>query len=234
MRGDSNLAALNQNSRPPAPRRSLRLHHLLVPAMAAILSACAVGPDFKIPEAPEVPLTPKPLTTPGSAAGETQRFVHQLDIPGAWWMLFRSRDLDALIERALRENYDLKLPRPHYASRTPMSRPSAARSFRRWLATTRQLGRRWQPETLPRRPSRQPILLPPYGRIDHFLRARRVRAQPAAGRIPGGSSRVPAPPARGDLPDPDIEHCAGRRPGSIRARSNRGHAENHQESKDNC
>ena len=109
MRGDANVAALSQNlPRPAARRKCLWLRRLLAPAAAAILSACAVGPDFKIPVAPEIPLTPKPLTAPGLAAGETQRFVQQLDIPGAWWMLFRSRDLDALIERALRENYDLK------------------------------------------------------------------------------------------------------------------------------
>src|SRR5262249_36625866 len=88
---------------------SLRhLSFLLAPVTAACLSACALGPDFKIPLAPEVPLTPKPVSAPGSAGGETQRFVHRLDIPGAWWRLFRSPELNRLIERALRDNYDLK------------------------------------------------------------------------------------------------------------------------------
>jgi NodT family efflux transporter outer membrane factor (OMF) lipoprotein len=80
----------------------------VVAPVAALLSACAVGPDFKIPIAPDVPLTPKPVMAPGTASGETQRFVRQLDIPGDWWRLFRSRDLNQLIERALRDNYDLK------------------------------------------------------------------------------------------------------------------------------
>jgi NodT family efflux transporter outer membrane factor (OMF) lipoprotein len=81
---------------------------VVAPITAALLSACAVGPDFKIPIAPDVPLTPKPVAAPGTASGETQRFVRQLDIPGDWWRLFRSRELNQLVERALRDNYDLK------------------------------------------------------------------------------------------------------------------------------
>jgi NodT family efflux transporter outer membrane factor (OMF) lipoprotein len=78
-------------------------------ALVGFLAAgCAVGPDFKIPIAPQIPLTPKPLKAPGLAGGETQRFAHGIDMPGAWWMLFRSRSLNNLIERALRDNYDLK------------------------------------------------------------------------------------------------------------------------------
>jgi NodT family efflux transporter outer membrane factor (OMF) lipoprotein len=72
------------------------------------LTACAVGPNFKIPPSPEVQLTPKPLKTPGSAGGETQHFAKGVDIPGAWWTLFHSRGLNTLVERALRDNYDLK------------------------------------------------------------------------------------------------------------------------------
>jgi NodT family efflux transporter outer membrane factor (OMF) lipoprotein len=81
---------------------------LIVPAAAASLAACAVGPNFKIPVAPEVELTPKALKAPGLAGGETQRFAHGVDIPGAWWMLFHSRALNNLVERALRDNHDLK------------------------------------------------------------------------------------------------------------------------------
>jgi len=72
------------------------------------LTACAVGPDFIIPAAPQIALTPKPLKEPGAAGGEAQRFAKGRDIPGAWWMLFRSRALSSLMERALRDNFDLK------------------------------------------------------------------------------------------------------------------------------
>ena len=88
--------------------RNWRALCAVAPAAAALLSACAVGPDFKIPLAPEVQLTPKALQPPGLAAGEAQRFVLGLDIPGTWWTLFRSRPLTELMQRALRDNYDLK------------------------------------------------------------------------------------------------------------------------------
>ena len=78
-------------------------------ATAAAISACAVGPDFKIPAAPTVTsATPRPLSSPGAAGGERQQFVRSLDIPGAWWTLFHSRQLSELMQRALRDNYDLK------------------------------------------------------------------------------------------------------------------------------
>jgi NodT family efflux transporter outer membrane factor (OMF) lipoprotein len=72
------------------------------------LAACAVGPDFEVPNPPEVNLTPRPLPLSVTAGGRTQRFVYGRDIPGEWWRLFRSRELTALVERALRDNHDLK------------------------------------------------------------------------------------------------------------------------------
>jgi NodT family efflux transporter outer membrane factor (OMF) lipoprotein len=73
-----------------------------------LLAACTVGPDFEVPSAPDVNLTPRPLPPSVTAAGRTQRFVYGRDIPGEWWRLFRSRELTAVVERALRDNYDLK------------------------------------------------------------------------------------------------------------------------------
>ena len=71
------------------------------------LASCAVGPNFKAPAAPPVASVVPPaqlaaVTTatdlPGGAA---QHFVEDLDIPGQWWTLFQSAELNALIERAL-------------------------------------------------------------------------------------------------------------------------------------
>src|SRR5215831_13972949 len=81
---------------------------MIATTAALSLTGCAVGPDFKIPLAPLVAMTPKPLKAPGTAGSETQRFAHGIDIPGAWWRLFRSPSLNGVIERALRDNYDLK------------------------------------------------------------------------------------------------------------------------------
>lgn len=71
------------------------------------LSGCAVGPDFKVPESPDVALTRMPLK-PSAAEGEKQRFVKGHDIPGEWWTLFQSRDLSTLMQTALQHNFDLK------------------------------------------------------------------------------------------------------------------------------
>jgi len=52
-----------------------------------MLTACAVGPDFARPAAPEVPgYTPEPLAKETAATdvkgGEAQRFIEGLDLPG--------------------------------------------------------------------------------------------------------------------------------------------------------
>jgi NodT family efflux transporter outer membrane factor (OMF) lipoprotein len=77
------------------------------------LAACAVGPDFKKPAAPDVgDYTTRPLSTTASSAnvvgGAAQRFNKGSDIPGDWWTLFHSRSLNALIEQSLASNHDLK------------------------------------------------------------------------------------------------------------------------------
>jgi NodT family efflux transporter outer membrane factor (OMF) lipoprotein len=77
------------------------------------LAACAVGPDFKPPPAPPVSgYTPEgqPMTTAAVdiAGGTAQRFDFGRDIPGEWWKVFHSRELDALIAEALQANPSLQ------------------------------------------------------------------------------------------------------------------------------
>ncbi|MGB7890067.1 MAG: efflux transporter outer membrane subunit [Xanthobacteraceae bacterium] len=77
------------------------------------LSACAVGPDFASPPAPEVSgYTPeaKPAATVSAdvAAGASQQFAISRDIPGEWWKVFHSRELDALTTQALLANPNLE------------------------------------------------------------------------------------------------------------------------------
>jgi NodT family efflux transporter outer membrane factor (OMF) lipoprotein len=72
----------------------------------AALAGCAVGPDFKSPDAPAVAgYTQESISPETSSAnapgGEAQRFAVDKDIPGQWWSLYRSDKLSALIESAL-------------------------------------------------------------------------------------------------------------------------------------
>jgi len=83
-------------------------HSISALAVAAMLSGCAAGPDYKRPEAPTVssytvqPLVGKTAATPESMQGEAQHFEGAKDIPFDWWKLFQSPQLNALIERTLK------------------------------------------------------------------------------------------------------------------------------------
>jgi NodT family efflux transporter outer membrane factor (OMF) lipoprotein len=80
--------------------------------LLALLAGCAVGPDFKKPEAPRTSGygASAPAATSASAVpgGKAQHFVAGLDIPGQWWTLFHCRPLNDLIERSLRRNPDIE------------------------------------------------------------------------------------------------------------------------------
>jgi NodT family efflux transporter outer membrane factor (OMF) lipoprotein len=77
-----------------------------------LLASCAVGPDFKGPTPPATDAyTPEKTLPPTAAAdvpgGASQRFNPGQDVPGQWWTLFRSAQLDALVDQALKNNPDL-------------------------------------------------------------------------------------------------------------------------------
>ncbi len=80
-----------------------------VVALATLLSACSVGPDFTRPAAPQnAGYAPQalPQTTASAAVqgGNAQHFVSGADIPFDWWTVYQSPALDALVERAFRAN----------------------------------------------------------------------------------------------------------------------------------
>ncbi len=76
---------------------------------AAVMTGCAVGPDFRSPAAPTVgaytatPLQPETASAPGTAGG-AQRLVAGGEIPDQWWRLFRNESLDRLIRQALADS----------------------------------------------------------------------------------------------------------------------------------
>jgi NodT family efflux transporter outer membrane factor (OMF) lipoprotein len=77
-----------------------------------LLGACAVGPDFAPPPAPPVsgytPDTPTATVSADVAGGAAQHFAIGRDIPGEWWKVFHSREIDALIAEALHANPSLQ------------------------------------------------------------------------------------------------------------------------------
>jgi NodT family efflux transporter outer membrane factor (OMF) lipoprotein len=87
----------------------LRLPAALLVATAVFASSCAVGPDFRKPEAPAgAGYAPTPLPATSSSAsihgGEVQRYISGRDIPFEWWELFQSPALNSLVDKAFKAN----------------------------------------------------------------------------------------------------------------------------------
>lgn len=78
----------------------------LLPALVLLtVSGCAVGPDFKTPDAPQTEsytAQPLPAQTAATAVagGNAQTFAIGKELPTQWWALFGSDKLDALVTQA--------------------------------------------------------------------------------------------------------------------------------------
>jgi NodT family efflux transporter outer membrane factor (OMF) lipoprotein len=96
-----------------------RLRLSLLILAAACTASCAVGPRYHRPHAPAnagyapEPLPPSTAAAPGAVfddtaasipSGGAQQLISGRDIPFAWWELFQSSALNALVERAFRAN----------------------------------------------------------------------------------------------------------------------------------
>jgi NodT family efflux transporter outer membrane factor (OMF) lipoprotein len=86
----------------------MRLQRLIAAALGVAVSACAVGPNFKRPAPPEATAYGSASQAQTAAAegadGETQRFIAGMDIPNQWWTVFRSPNLNRLVDQALTGN----------------------------------------------------------------------------------------------------------------------------------
>ena len=95
------------------PCRSARRTGCAVLA-AALLAACAVGPNFKaagpLPRIAGIcrRIRPRRRRPAPVAGGEAQRFLAAQDIPGEWWTLFQSAEMNELLEAALQHNPTLE------------------------------------------------------------------------------------------------------------------------------
>ncbi|MFI4869259.1 MAG: efflux transporter outer membrane subunit [Steroidobacterales bacterium] len=95
-----------------AARYSKPMRRIAVLVYGGLAAACAVGPDFHRPAAPQVPsYGAAPLTTTpaaDTAGGEAQQFEAGRDIPAQWWTAFQSPQIDKLVATALAANPDLQ------------------------------------------------------------------------------------------------------------------------------
>jgi NodT family efflux transporter outer membrane factor (OMF) lipoprotein len=79
-----------------------------------LLGACAAGPDFEQPKAPDLQrLTSQDLpqtlkSVPGVVGGTPQAYVNGTDVPADWWKLFESNDLNRIVDLALQKNPSLR------------------------------------------------------------------------------------------------------------------------------
>ena len=76
----------------------------LVAVATFALSACAVGPDFKRPDAPST-------TRYTAVSDETQRFIYGETPPNDWWTAFQSDELNRLMQQAKEGSYTLAAAR---------------------------------------------------------------------------------------------------------------------------
>jgi NodT family efflux transporter outer membrane factor (OMF) lipoprotein len=85
----------------------------LMTSTVLTMAGCAVGPNFKKPPPPATDaytaekLPPQTMSTAVSG-GEAQHFNFGDDLPGQWWTLFGSKQLDALVEAAMSSYPDIE------------------------------------------------------------------------------------------------------------------------------
>jgi NodT family efflux transporter outer membrane factor (OMF) lipoprotein len=80
--------------------------------LGAMVTGCAVGPNFERPLPPEVyaytaGALPEETAAAPVAGGEAQRFLLEQQLPAQWWELFESPPLSALVQQALKSNPDI-------------------------------------------------------------------------------------------------------------------------------
>jgi len=96
-----------------ANRRTLAVLRRSVAPLAILLSlgGCSVGPDFVQPAAPPVKgYTAGALGATESApvpGGDSQHFSRGADVSGAWWRLFKSKQINDLVEEAIANHPDI-------------------------------------------------------------------------------------------------------------------------------
>ncbi|TCW85014.1 ABC transporter permease [Burkholderia sp. SRS-46] len=98
----------------PLVRR--RVHAACIAAAMALVSGCAVGPDFRTPAAPPTQrytrgTPPATTASAGGAAGNAQTFATAAHATPRWWTQLGSEPLNRLVDDALRRSPTLDAAR---------------------------------------------------------------------------------------------------------------------------
>jgi NodT family efflux transporter outer membrane factor (OMF) lipoprotein len=88
--------------------RVAALASTLVVTLAASLAGCAVGPTYRPAPTPKAGAGPFVAATPAAASPQAP--------PDRWWALYQDPALDALVQRALVENTDLRVAAANLAA----------------------------------------------------------------------------------------------------------------------
>jgi NodT family efflux transporter outer membrane factor (OMF) lipoprotein len=105
--GRGDLFAFNSDATRPKMRIAM------LTATSVFLHGCVVGPNFRVPEAPPVTgytveTKLKSTAATGISGGASQTFAAAKDISGDWWTLFRSKQINAFVEEAVRNHPDIQ------------------------------------------------------------------------------------------------------------------------------
>ncbi len=128
-------------------RRMPRLARAMLPgALALLVAACTVGPDYRRPDPPAstryvAGVQPASIGTPGAGdrgfAG-VQRFVDADALRADWWAVFANPRLDALIAEALAASPTLDAARARLARAAELGRAGEAAAW--WPSATLRAG----------------------------------------------------------------------------------------------
>jgi NodT family efflux transporter outer membrane factor (OMF) lipoprotein len=79
-------------------------------ALAALLAGCAVGPDFRTPDAPQVGtfLSDRATDLPRGDTVQGRTILRGAEVPATWWELFKSPELNQLVRDSIAHNPDLE------------------------------------------------------------------------------------------------------------------------------
>ena len=89
---------------------SSRVRAITAVSIVALLAACAVGPDFVTPPAPETKdyeVGGAPQPTVENTTETQQHFTMGQKVSGSWWQLFHSAQLDDVLQQAIAGNLTL-------------------------------------------------------------------------------------------------------------------------------